>query len=114
MLNISMFYKIILISPTKVLELEENYWSFKDWKEKIVRNNSSSPKAIIYGPNHMTSLNNDFGGFKIIICNQGSWPWQIYTLSFIQTTMRSYVFRGFFPYLPDRMQTTLKLLQENV
>lgn len=80
MLNISMFYKIILISPTKVLELEENYWSFKDRKEKIVRNNSSSPKAIIYGPNHMASLNNDFGGFKVIICNQGSWPWQISTL----------------------------------
>ena len=80
MINISMFYKIILISPTKVLELKENYWSFKDWKEKTVRNNSSSPKAIIYGPNHMASLNNDFGGFKVIICNQGSWPWQIFTL----------------------------------
>lgn len=59
--------------------------------ERENRNNSSTPNAIIYGPNHMVSVNNDFGGFKVII--RVLTLTDFYTLSFIQTTMCSYVQR---------------------
>ena len=52
----------------KFKRLQENIYTQRVGNKEY----NALKSAIIYGPNHMASLNNDFGGFKVIICNQGS------------------------------------------